>query len=76
MYIKNATKEILDSAYKCNKNIAHYLIYTCGLPILSIVKNQYYFAKTEKLENAVKNLPIVLGGGKEVKIDKKIKICC
>ena len=64
MYIKDAAQELLDKAYKCNKGIADWLMYTCNFPILSMAKNKYYFAHSKELEDALQNLPIVLKIGK------------
>ena len=59
-------EDIIDfKTYKCNKDMADYLIYEMGLPVLSINKDKgnqkpYYFAITDELLAAldsIKNKP-------------------
>ena len=59
MYIKNET-EFLEKKFRCNQRVANHLIYTCGLPVLSIAKKKYYFATTQELRDAIDNLPLLL----------------
>lgn len=56
MYIIN--KEKIKNKYKCKFKTANYLMKTHGIPVLSIDKNDYYFASTEKLKMAIKEMPI------------------
>jgi len=58
--------DIVDfKTYRCNKDMADYLIYEMGLPVLSISKDNgnqkpYYFAITDELLAAlysIKNKP-------------------
>lgn len=52
--------EVIEKKYKCGKSIMKYLVYTCNLPILSTDRKYYYFAYTDKLQEAIKNMPIFL----------------
>jgi len=52
--------EIIQDKYVCNKRIAEYLVFKCSLPLLGVNKNCYYFANTDKLKDAVKNIPLGL----------------
>jgi hypothetical protein len=51
---------IIKEKYKCNKNIANYLIFKCNIPLLGVDKDYYYFANTDKLKECVKNMPLGL----------------
>jgi len=54
MIINNS---VIENKYKCKKPVMRYLVYTCNLPILGLDGDSYYFAKTEKLENALEKMP-------------------
>jgi hypothetical protein len=49
--------EVIPDAFKCNKKLADYLIYTGHLPLLSISEKNYYFAKTYSWAKAMTSLP-------------------
>lgn len=51
---------IIVRKFKCNKEIADFLVFKCGLPILSVDKGVYYFTDNEALKNALKKLPMSL----------------
>lgn len=40
--------------------IARYLIYDCGLPLLSIDDGLYFFRDTDAFKKSVKNMPLFL----------------
>lgn len=46
----------LNNAYCCNKKLADKLITVHKIPLLSQKDNQYYFAKTEALNNILDNM--------------------
>lgn len=52
--------EIIQDKYVCNKKIAEYLVFKRSIPILGINGNCYYFANTDKLKEAIKNMPFGL----------------
>jgi hypothetical protein len=56
--IINAKKYI--STYKCDKQVAHYLIYTIGLPVLDVDKDWYYFLDDSSLRNILGRMPLWL----------------
>lgn len=51
--------EFFNDAYKCNKHVMRYLVYTRYLPVLSVVGEIYYFRKTEALRLALENMPLI-----------------
>lgn len=57
MYIKNPTKEQLDSWYKCKQKIAMFLVYKCSLSSIYHKDEYYYFVKTYQWKQAMKQLP-------------------
>ena len=52
--------EILKNYYKCNQAIMEYLLYDCLIPIMGYLNNEYYFDKTEELEQCLKKMPLDL----------------
>lgn len=52
--------EIIEEKYVCNKHVAEYLIFKCHIPLLGYGKTCYYFANTNKLKEAIKNMPLWL----------------
>ena len=52
--------EILKNYYKCNRAIMEYLLYDCLIPIMGYLNNEYYFDKTEELEQCLKKMPLDL----------------
>lgn len=46
--------------YKSKVKIMEYLVYKCGIPILSFDKNFYYFARTDKLYECLDKMPLML----------------
>lgn len=57
MFIKNIKEISVDRLFSCNKKIANYLIVFHKIPILSIVDDVFYFARTKELETALEKLP-------------------
>ena len=51
--------DILHNTYRCKEIVKNYLLKK-GLPILSYDKDYFYFAKTEKLKDALKTMPLLL----------------
>jgi len=44
--------------YECGESIKNYLVFQCGIPILSHDGvGKYYFSKTDKLEQSIKKIP-------------------
>ena len=60
MFIINPTQEDLDGWYKCNKKTCEYLKYKKHLYPISSFGDNYYFAKTEELDLAIKDMPFWL----------------
>jgi hypothetical protein len=60
VYITNPDKLPQDKIYWCNGIVAEWLIYEKHFPLLSKDGRRFGFAKTEKLENVLKDLPIWL----------------
>ncbi len=52
--------EVIEKKYICSKRIAEYLVFKCGIPLLAIDKDYYYFADTARLKECVKNIPLGL----------------
>jgi len=48
---------VIENKYKCKKPIMRYLVYKCSLPVLGLDGDSYYFAKTERLNAALKKMP-------------------
>jgi len=48
---------VIENKYKCKRNIMKYLVYKCQLPVLGLDGDSYYFAKTERLDAALKKMP-------------------
>lgn len=46
--------------YKCNKRIMEYLVYQCGLPILSFDETHYYFTDNLELRMCLSKMPVPL----------------
>ena len=59
MYVVNAHELSEAELYECNAIIANWLIYDKHLPLFSRnnEKRKFYFAKTEALEKALKEMP-------------------
>ena len=55
MYILNP--EIIKNTFKCKKHLANYLMYNCGISLLSCDEKFYYFVNSDELKNFVKNAP-------------------
>jgi hypothetical protein len=51
---------IIADRFQCNKAIMRYLVYKCGLPVLGLTGNSYYFADTIALKDALKKMPLHL----------------
>jgi hypothetical protein len=60
MYIVNATKEMLNTWYKCNKLIGKYIETNLHIPMIHRDNNHYYFVNTELLKEALNYLPLYL----------------
>lgn len=50
----------LQNKYKCNAKVMEYLVYKCHLPLLAISGDSYYFAVTDELKEAIKEMSLVL----------------
>jgi len=51
--------DFIKDKYKCGESIKNYLVFQCGIPILSHDGvGKYYFSKSEKLEKCVKKIPL------------------
>jgi hypothetical protein len=46
--------------YKCSKRIMEYLVYDRKLPIYGLDGDLYYFAETDELKKALKEMPMGL----------------
>jgi hypothetical protein len=63
MYITNPEKIPKFETFKCGRLLAEYLIYTKHLPLFAREGSKFFlFAKTEALENAVKETPFWIKG--------------
>ena len=51
---------IIQNKYRCNTKVMKYFVYKYNLPILSISGNSYFFAITDELNKAIKNMPLLL----------------
>ncbi len=60
MFITNPEKIPKAKMYLCNETVAMWLIYKKHLPLFSLKDGVYGFAKTEALDNALKDMGIVL----------------
>jgi hypothetical protein len=61
MYVVNPEKTDVTRLYKCQKLISDWLIYTEHIsPFGRSQDGQFYFAKTEKLKEALERLPLHL----------------
>ena len=50
--------EFIEDKYECGESIRKYLVFQCGIPILSYDRTgKYYFSKNEKLDECLKNIP-------------------
>lgn len=58
MFITNPETLPNNVLFKCNKKLANYLVKKHKIPILSCQDNEYYFSKTEQLNNIIDNLPL------------------
>lgn len=58
MFISNLTNED-KRYYECGKLIGNYLIKS-GVPMLSRTGNKMVFAKTDKLQSVINNMPLYL----------------
>ena len=47
----------IKNKYKCNKQIANYLIYELNFPLLAIDGKDYYFTDNEPLQESLQLLP-------------------
>jgi hypothetical protein len=57
MYILNADSVSDNKKYCCSRIVASFLIYQKHLPLLSRDGEKWYFAKTEELGKAIKEIP-------------------
>lgn len=59
MYVTNVEAIDKNNLYECNGIVGNYLIYEKHLPLFSRDKSQgkWYFAKTEALLKAIKEMP-------------------
>lgn len=53
-------KNIHPDLFSCKRIIMEYLTFKCYIPLFSFSGNVYYFVKNEKLEKALKNMPLYL----------------
>jgi hypothetical protein len=59
MFIKNFESLSDNNTYKCGKTLGKHLVKVHEIPVLSFdEKGNYIFNKTEKLQEALNNLPI------------------
>ena len=50
--------EFIKDKYECGESIKNYLVFQCGIPILSHDgAGKYYFSKTDKLNQSIKKIP-------------------
>jgi len=50
--------DFIKDKYECGESIKNYLVFQCGIPILSHDgAGKYYFSKTDKLEQSIKKIP-------------------
>lgn len=56
MYITNI--DDFSDKYECNSYIAHWLMFTKMIPLLGHKAKKFYFADTEILREALKEMPI------------------
>ena len=66
MYIVNPEKLDKDTVYICKKAEASWLVLTKRLPLLARKGDDWYFAKSERLTEALKEVPL------HIKIARKI----
>lgn len=59
MYITNPSDEDKKSWYSCKKKTADHLIYKQGFNVIYIEGNKFYFVKTKKLVEVLKNLSVI-----------------
>ncbi len=52
-------KSIIRDTYRCNALVAKHLVYS-GVPVLSYDDNYFYFRNTDRLNEALKNMPLYL----------------
>lgn len=51
--------EIIQEKYKCNKYVKDWLTRNCYIPLMSFDKRgNYYFAKTNKLKECLRKMPL------------------
>jgi len=51
--------DFIKDKYECGKSIKNYLVFQCGIPILSYDgAGKYYFSKSEKLDESIKKIPL------------------
>jgi len=52
---------IIDNKFRCkDKRIEEYLIFKCHIPILGFDEKYFYFARTVKLEECLRIMPLKL----------------
>ena len=59
MIVNHSVIEYKDK-YGCKEAVMRYLVYKCGLSVLSYDKNKYYFTDNETLRMHLKNMPLLL----------------
>ena len=57
MYVINPEKIDASKLYKCNRPVANWLIYEKHLPLFSRKDGFFYFARTDELSKAIKEMP-------------------
>ena len=62
MYVVNPEAVDVTKLYKCNGIVAQFLIYKQHLPLFGKDKTErfWYFAKTDKLKQALTNVPFYM----------------
>ena len=48
---------VIDNKYRCKRHVMKYLVYQAHLPILGLDGDSFYFATTEELYTALKEMP-------------------
>jgi len=48
----------IKNKYECGEHVKKYLVFQCGIPMLSQEAGRYYFSKNDKLEKCLKSLPL------------------
>lgn len=60
MYILNADNDMKKQWYKCSRKLGVYLLEKRGIPVIHIDEDdKFYFPMTDRLNLALKNLPLI-----------------